>query len=619
MPRRYTRKSDRASWTAEAMKRALKAVKEKTHSVRQAAKVFNVPYTTLADRLRNKYPDEKVKLGRKTVFTEEQETELADYILQLSNLFYGMTPATVRRIAYDYATVNNLKHSFCTEKKICGKDWLNGFLKRQPQISLRRPEATSLNRILGFNRLSVNEFYDNLEKVFEKYSFQASRIYNVDETGISCVHRSPRILARKGRKQVGVVTSGERGQTTTVVCCVSASGQYVPPLFIYKRERMKEGLSRNGPVGSIYRCSKSGWITEELFIVWLQHFAQSVKSSKDDPTLLILDNHSTHSSLGAYNFCRDNGIIVVSLPPHCSHRLQPLDVTVFSPLKTAFNQECDLHMKSNHFEKIAVDDIATIFAKAYNRVCSIEKGVKGFAVTGVYPLDRNVFNEEDFAASSLDAPRDHNSTPPPSDSIIKNSTTHFNPIPGPSGIVQRCSQIPPQITDKAKDIMSRKKSKLCYRRKSSSTDSTDVAEIMEVGDFYATDDEDKSIKIKNISLEDLYPCPKPRVQRTCKRKKQKSEILTSTPFKSELEAKEDRKLTKQAREVKKNVFGKQKQKKHEMEKQVFVNDDENVCPYCEEYGKNEVWWRCRNCGSWAHSQCVDIIKSEDFVSCIMCV
>ena len=130
-------------------------------------------------------------------------------------------------------------------------------------------------------------------------------------------------------------------------------------------------------------------------------------------------------------------IIVVSLPPHCSHRLKPLAVTVFSPLKTGFNQECDLHMKSNHFDKIAVDDIASISANVYNRVCSIENGGKGFEVTGIYPLDRNVFNEGDFAVTSLDAPRDHNSTPPPSDSIIKNSTTHFSFIPGPNGICSK--------------------------------------------------------------------------------------------------------------------------------------------------------------------------------------
>lgn len=83
----------------------------------------------------------------------------------------------------------------------------------------------------------------------EKYNFLPHRIFNVDETGISGVHKPARILAKKCRKQVGAITSREREQTTTIVCCVSAAGQYVPPLFIFNRERMKEGLDRNGPVG----------------------------------------------------------------------------------------------------------------------------------------------------------------------------------------------------------------------------------------------------------------------------------------------------------------------------------------------------------------------------------
>jgi len=53
----------------------------------------------------------------------------------------------------------------------------------------------------------------------------ASRIYNVDETGLSTVQkRTRKILAMKGKQQVGSVASGERGTTTTAVCCVSASG-----------------------------------------------------------------------------------------------------------------------------------------------------------------------------------------------------------------------------------------------------------------------------------------------------------------------------------------------------------------------------------------------------------
>ncbi|XP_030757551.1 uncharacterized protein LOC115883338 [Sitophilus oryzae] len=157
-------------------------------------------------------------------------------------------------------------------------------------------------------------------------------------------------------------------------------------------------------VDAIYRCSKSGWITEDLFLEWLKHFAQYVNVSTVDPVLVILDNHATHSSLKSYKFCRENGIVLVSLPPHNSHRLQPLDVTFFSSLKTAYSKECDIHiMKTHHYSKIKVTDIAELFAKAYNRITSKEKGLNGFKNTGIFPLDRNLFGEEEFTEMSVEA------------------------------------------------------------------------------------------------------------------------------------------------------------------------------------------------------------------------
>lgn len=78
-------------------------------------------------------------------------------------------------------------------------------------------------------------------------------IFNVDEIGLTTVQRKPRkILAQKGKHQVGSVTSGERGTTTTAVCCASAAGYFVPPLIIFKRKRAKDELQDGAPPGTIF-------------------------------------------------------------------------------------------------------------------------------------------------------------------------------------------------------------------------------------------------------------------------------------------------------------------------------------------------------------------------------
>lgn len=82
-------------------------------------------------------------------------------------------------------------------------------------------------------------------------------------------------------------------------------------------------LSRGGPVGSIYVCSESGWMNEDLFVIWLKTFVSDVQSPIQNATL----NHSSHVSIRSYYFYQDNGTIVVSVSPHTPCRMQPLAVS----------------------------------------------------------------------------------------------------------------------------------------------------------------------------------------------------------------------------------------------------------------------------------------------------
>lgn len=180
----------------------------------------------------------------------------------------------------------------------------------------------------------------------EKYNFLPRNIYNGDETGISSVQDPGVVITEKGQKRVGSITSGERGKNVTVVCAVSATGVYPPPMIIFAGQRHSPALENDGPRGAIYRCSKNGWINEELFVDWLKFFANFTKPSETEPILLILDNHCSYISLRSNEFCKNNNIVMLSLPPHGSHRIQPLDVSIYGLFKAAFRQECNLLMKN---------------------------------------------------------------------------------------------------------------------------------------------------------------------------------------------------------------------------------------------------------------------------------
>ena len=102
--------------------------------------------------------------------------------------------------------------------------------------------------------------------------------------------------------------------------------------------------------------------------------------------LLILDGHESHHSTDFEVYCKENNIVTLCMPAHSSHRLQPLDVGCFGPLKAAYSRQIEKLMKL-HFTHISKVEFFHAFHAAF--LASITKanilgGFKGF---GIRPLN----------------------------------------------------------------------------------------------------------------------------------------------------------------------------------------------------------------------------------------
>lgn len=91
-------------------------------------------------------------------------------------------------------------------------------------------------------------------------------IWNLDETGCLTVTNPPKVLATRGSKQVGQVTSVERGNLVTMLGFINASGGTIPPVFIFPRVHFKEIMLKEGPSVAKGISNPSGWMTEEGFL-----------------------------------------------------------------------------------------------------------------------------------------------------------------------------------------------------------------------------------------------------------------------------------------------------------------------------------------------------------------
>lgn len=183
------------------------------------------------------------------------------------------------KLAYQFAEKLKVVHRFNTTKMMTGKEFYYEFMKKHKDLSLRMAESTSLQRAAGFNREQTDRIFDQLSDLMGKYSYRPSRIFKADETGVSCVHNNH----LKGKKQVGKLTSGERGKNVTVLSINASGDQYSPPLFIFPRVRVDNDLTKDAPVGSVFDGQPSGWITKEGFLKWMKSFVDKVNPCEKKP------------------------------------------------------------------------------------------------------------------------------------------------------------------------------------------------------------------------------------------------------------------------------------------------------------------------------------------------
>ena len=407
----------------------------------------------------------------------------------------------------------------------------------------------------------MNRFFDQLEEILGKHELSGSRIFNMDESGISTVQRPPRIIAEKGKRTVGIVTSAERGVTVTMVACMSAAGQFVPPQLIFPRKNFTDLLLTNAPIGTLGTCSENGWTNSDLFLVWLKHFVVHVKPTKEEPVLLILDNHASHISLQGLNYARDRGVIMLSLPPHCSHKIQPLDRAFFKSLKELYHRQCQSWMSCNPGKRITIYQVSSLLAPAYARSASVASATKGFACTGIFPFNRDIFSEDDFMAA---------------ENLLSGSA------------------------DQSKEAQCTAQSSSAQAVESACESQTNPGQV---------------------ALHEISPLPKPthnehKNQR--KRRCQRSEVLTSTPIKLRLEEKAT--LNKKVQPQKKKATTRKitlehrptpptKEKESESRQSTSTGSSQEDPPevwYClvcdEKYvdPPTETWIMCNTCLKWCH-------------------
>ncbi|ELU03693.1 hypothetical protein CAPTEDRAFT_206367 [Capitella teleta] len=146
------RKTSKGSVPGDVMEAAAKRVCA-GQSVRDVADESGIPKTTLHRYVAKMNTEESPRFTPNyfvnRVFSEEEEKSLSEYLLRASKHHHGLASKETRVLAYEYAVRNKKKFpSGWNETKSATYDWLYGFMKRNPSLSIHSPEATSLSQVL---------------------------------------------------------------------------------------------------------------------------------------------------------------------------------------------------------------------------------------------------------------------------------------------------------------------------------------------------------------------------------------------------------------------------------------------------------------------------------------
>lgn len=412
MVRNYKKKEEggrRSFEKSQEMIHAYNAVMKKEMSLNQASKYYGVNKKSLLRRVNGEIPVD-AHAGRGTTLSSLFEEELAECLKLLASWGWGFSTEELKNVVQEFIESVKLETPFVGGRP--GKDWIQGFLKRHPDIVWRKTEHLSNARARAEDPQVLAAWFDLLEKVLDENGIKdhSAHIFNVDETGFTTDPKPQKVLAEKGAKRVTQSIGGSGREQITVNCAVSASGKTLPPFVIYSGKNLYIAWTEGGPEGACYTTSEKGWMEAPLFLEWFKNiFLKHTADVRDKTRLLVFDGHVSHLSKELIETAKQNNVVLLRLPAHLTHILQPLDRAVFRPVKAVWQSHLIKHART-HAGPVGKKDFPRTLKKLFEESFTPDVVKSGFASTGLCPFNRQrvtVPERPQVALNTASAPLPH--------------------------------------------------------------------------------------------------------------------------------------------------------------------------------------------------------------------
>ncbi|EED19666.1 MFS multidrug transporter, putative [Talaromyces stipitatus ATCC 10500] len=349
--------------------------------VAQAARIYEIPRTTLQDRL-NGIQQRSLVRANSHKLTQYEEESLVKWVLDLDRRGLPPRHSLVREMANYILSQHG--------KPQVGKNWITKLIKRRPEIDSKFARKYNYERAKCEDPKIIQEHFDRVQAAISEYGILPEDIFNFDETGFAMgLCATAKVITGSDRyAQPKLLQPGNR-EWVTAIEATNSTGWAVPSYVIFKaKKNVREGWFDDLPDDWRINISDNGWTTDQIGLEWLKtHFIPYINGrTVGKYRMLILDGHGSHLTPEFDHICTENNIIPVCMPPHSSHLLQPLDVGCFAVLKRHYGQLVEQRMRLgfNHIDKM---DFLTAFPQARTVAYKAQTIRNSFAATGLVPFN----------------------------------------------------------------------------------------------------------------------------------------------------------------------------------------------------------------------------------------
>ena len=188
----------RQQYNPDLLLEAVNLVSEGRLSYRKAAEMYEVPRSTIADGVNQKYKTNSI--GRPTTLSNTVEELIVHALIKLGDWGFGFTDNDLLGVIKTYLDKTE-QNVFVNN--IPGKTFLKNFRERwKHRLSDRLAQNLPSNRAQSLTPAKIDDFFQMCLKYYDFLDIHAKpqNIYNCDESGFSGNQGSKRVLCKKGIK-----------------------------------------------------------------------------------------------------------------------------------------------------------------------------------------------------------------------------------------------------------------------------------------------------------------------------------------------------------------------------------------------------------------------------------